>query len=379
MILSRSMRPRAVALATFALCGTSAPAVVRADGVAARLEAGTEYDTNPTRIETLDGVAGARAKVPSAALRLALNAELEQRFFDRWALSLGGGVAARRLVQVEAQGEDLLVTEGRAALSRALAEGWYLGLQAALYDVAQRADSLEDARDFRSVSPGARLLAPLGVGRLSLGVGWRWFTFKPAESLDFAGPTLALGYRRASGFAVDGAAEWDWAVGATAEQRRFAEQACAATATCAAGVPTQRQDRFFTFDAEVTRTGDQLLGAGVSVHSNRSNFVGESLWRLGTHLRLVWLLPLDLSFAARGELVLTRYDDAVAIGHGTTGAFVTIEEEGRSSIRVDLSHPLGDHLEAGVRCTVYAQAPGSGPLHFSRQLFLGYLALMLGR
>lgn len=374
------MRPRAVALATIALCGTSASALAAAEGIGARLEAGAEYDSNPTRVETLDGVPSSRPTVPSPALRLALNLDAERVLFGRWSASLGAGLAVRRLLQADAQGEDLLVSEARAALSRLLAPSWALGAQASLYDVGQRADSLEEARDFRSISPGARLLGPLGAGRFSLGAGWRWFRFKPAPSLDFAGPTVSLGYRRNPVFTLDGAAEWDWGLGTALEQRRFDPQPCSDATACAGAAQTQRQDRFVTLDADLTRTGDQLVGAGLSLQNNRSNQFGENLWRLAAHLRLVWLLPLDLSLAARGELVLTRYDDAVAVGHdAVSGAFVTIEEEGRSSARIDLSHPLGEHLEAGVRFTVYAQAPGSGPLHFSRQLFLGYLALALGR
>jgi hypothetical protein len=373
------MRPRAVALATVALCGTSAPVVARGEGFSARLESGAEYDSNPTRVETLDGVPATRGIVPSAALRLALTADLDLAFADRWFFSAGGGLAGRRLVDPAAQGEDLLVTEGRTALSRSLAQGWLLGAQAGYYDVNQRADSLEDARDFRSLSPGARLWGPLLGGRFSLGAGWRWFQFKPAPSLDFMGPTLALGFRRNPVFTIDGAAEWDWGVSAAVERRGFAGLDCSDPAACN-GQPAQRRDHFFMFDADVTRTGDQLIGAGVSVHDNRSNWAGESLWRLAAHLRLVWLLPLQLSLAARGELVFTRYDDAVAIGHdATTGAFVTIEEEGRSTARIDLSHPLGDRVEAGLRFTWYVQSPGSAPLHFSRQLYLLYLAFALGR
>jgi hypothetical protein len=373
------MRPRAVALATIAFCGTSAPALAPADGIAARLEAGAEYDSNPTRVETLDGVPPARVQVPSPALRLALNADVERRLFERWSASAGGGLAVRRLLQPDAQGDDLLVSEGRAALTWWLVQTWYLGAHAAIYDVGQRADSLVEARDFRSIAPGMRISGPLGPARFSVGGGWRWFHFKPEPSLDFEGPTASLGYRHNPVFTLDGAAEWEWGLGAATEQRRFAALACD-PADCSGAPARQRHDQFYSFDADVTRTGDQLLGLGLSVQINQSNQLGENLWRLATHLRLVWLLPLELSLAARGELVLTRYDDAVAVGHDmVSGAFVTIEEEGRSSVRLDLSRPLGNHIEAGLRYTWYAQAPGSGPLHFARHLFLAYLAVSLGR
>ena len=228
-------------------------------------------------------------------------------------MSLGGGAAVRRLLQFDAEGEDLLVTEARAALTRVLSPGWLLGAHAAFYDVGQRADSLEDARDFRSLAPGARLIAPLGPGRLALGAGWRWFVFKPAPSLDFHGPTLSLGYRRNPVFTLDGEAEWDYGFGTALEQRRFPLQPCRGRRrACGGATALARRDHFLSFDADVTRTADELLGAGISVQNNRSDRFGESLWRFAGHLRVVWLLPLDLSLAARAELVVTRYQDAVA-------------------------------------------------------------------
>ena len=82
--------------------------------------------------------------------------------------------------------------------------------------------------------------------------------------------------------------------------------------------------------AEVNRTGDALLGAGLAGQLNDSNSYGESLLRGAVYLRGVLLLPWQLSLAARAELVATRYADAVQVGRDPAGAFLSIEEEGRT-------------------------------------------------
>lgn len=347
----------------------------------ARLEAGAEYDSNPTRREDVEGTTALGPLVPSLALRLALSADADQRTTDRLSLSLGGGLAARKLADPGAIGEDLLIGDGHAGAAFTLSDHFSLGAAAAYYDVAQRADTIEDARDFRSVAPSARVMARFGRSRVQLGGGWRWFTFKPARELDFAGPTASLGYAFDPTFSLDGGADWEASVGGSLEERRFPSVACAANqAGCpSAGVST-RLDRFYAFDGEVTRTSETLVGLGLGVQHNDSDLVGQSLWRLLVRLRLVLLLPWDFSFTARGELVLTSYSDAVLVGQGPTpGNFVTIEDEGRSSLRLDLSRPLVSHLEAGLRATIYQQTPANGPVRFSRQIYLVYLAVTFGR
>jgi hypothetical protein len=369
------MRPGAVAPVIVLVVCSATAASARPPSFALRFEGGAEYDTNPTRRETLEGVAEQQPALPSAAARLAVAGDLAHRPTERLQLSLGGGLALRRLMRPEAEGEDMVITDARATVAYAVTDAWMLGATGAYYDVIQRADSLAEARDFRSVAPGLRLYGPAARGRVALGGGWRWFQFKPEPALDFAGPTASLGYRRTFVSESEAAAEWDWGLGASLEQRLFPAQPCPAATACVAA----RRDRFVALDADVTRTADQLVGGGLSLQHNASNSYGEGLWRLLAHVRLVWLLPLEFSVAARAELVATRYDDHVPVGHDRrTGAFVTIDDEGRSSLRLDLSRPLDGRLEGGVRYTYYTQTPGTAVVHFQRHVTLLYLALPLG-
>ncbi|HEY0712551.1 MAG TPA: hypothetical protein VGF45_07750 [Polyangia bacterium] len=342
-----------------------------------RLEAGAEYDSNPTRRET---VAGGEAPifVPSPAARVAVAGDVDQRLGERFQLAFAGGVAARRLIDPAAQPEDLVVSDGHLSLSL-LGERSTLSAVGSAYDVVQRADSLLEARDFRSLSAGARGILQHGQNRFFVAAGWRWFAFKPDDTFDFAGPTGTLGYRRTPQFAFDGSAEWEFGAQGSIESRGFLRRYCPTT-SCDAGGTLVRQDRFITFETDVTRTADQLFGLGLALQHNDSVRFGETLSRLLAHARLVWLLPWELSLAARAELVATRYSDSVPVGHDSqSGAFITIEEEGRSSLRLDLSRPVGRRFEAGVRYTFYTQIPVGGTVRFSRHLGFVYLALSLGR
>ena len=96
------------------------------------------------------------------------------------------------------------------------------------------------------------------------------------------------------------------------------------------------------------------------------------------HLRAALLLPLDLSLAGRVELVAARYADAVQVGRDPmTGSFVSIEEEGRSTLRLELMRPVGRWAEAGARYTFWTSGPGASAVRYGRQSLVLFLALLL--
>ena len=371
------MRLRAVALVAVSLAGSPVRA---ADllGYGLRLEAGVEHDSNPARLESVQGIPGARPIEGSPALRLVSGGDLSAAL-GRLLLSLSGGLAAKRFLLPDAQPEDVVIAEARAAAAVALGGSWELGMGLGYYDVFQRADGLGDARDFQSVTPSFRLSHDLSNGSLVLGGGWRWFRFKPEPAFDFRGPTVLAGYRHTlAGVEEDpGAAQWDLSAGVSLEDRRFLAGRCLSLQSCPPPPGTEpRRDQFLAGHLDVNRTGALLLGGGVVLGVNRSNSYGESLWRLAASGRAVALLPWRLSLSARAELVATRYQDSVPVGYDAmTGTFVSIEDEGRSSLRLELVRPLGSALELGGRYTLYSQTPGAGPVDFRRQIFLLYLGV----
>jgi hypothetical protein len=377
------MRPRAGAFVAIALVFASAGADASpALHATARLEAGAEHDTNPARTETVEGVTAPNRVGSSPLGRFAATGDVAAVLGEGFTLSLGGGFAGKGFVHADARPEDVLVADARSHVAVALGASTTFALDATYYEIFQRSDDVQDARDFRSVLPAARLEQRVGAAQLYAGAGYRSLTWKPAPELDFAGATAFLGYRqqRAVPLGEEGA-EWEWGAAASVDLRTFGGPRCESLDACRSdGTPETRRDRFVVAQVDATRTGDVLLGAGFALHLNESNSFGESLRRVIGHVRGVFLLPAGFSLATRLELVATTYADPVPVGHdATTDRYVPLEQESRSTLRAELTHPLGALVDAGLRYTYYTSAPSSGPVAFQRQTFLLYLAVVLER
>ncbi len=341
-----------------------------------RCELGPEYDTNPTRAERLSSAADL-APGPSALSRFVTSAAGAWALSPRLGLSLSGGLGGKRFMHADAHGEDVMVLEAAGTFTVGLVERTRLAFSGAYYEAFQRGPF--DRRDFRSGAPGLRLDRRFAEhGLLSVGAGYRWFTFKSDSGYSFDGPTAVVRVHQAlPGNLEQEGADWDWDAMASLEWRGFSGPACERDVCVDAGRP-RHTDRFWMASAEVTRTSRILLGAGAALHVNRSNSYGESLVRGSLHLRWVLPLPGELSLSGRAEMVVTRYADSLPLVRdpemGTPR--ISIEDESRSTLRIELARPLSRNVEIGARYTLYTSAPSSGPLDFRRQTVLLYLAVL---
>jgi hypothetical protein len=375
------MRPRAVvALIAATLAGISTGARAAELRYGLRVEGAAEYDSNPARQEQVEGSATPASITAAPALRLVSALDLALLTAGGHLYTVAVEAAGKRLLDPALQSEDLLVLDGHFTADLALTQRNRLALQLAHYEAFQRAATLPDARDFRSTSPTLRLEHRRDRTRFAGGGGWRWFAFKPERTLDFQAPTAFLAYRQAVAPPIEEpGAEWDWGLTASFEGRQFRSSRCLAGAPCPPPTPAaRRRDRFFALAADLNRTGAALLGGGLALQLNDSNSYGESLARLAVHLRAVVLLPWQLSLAGRAELAATRYRDAVQVGRDPAGAFLSIEEEGRSTVRLELVRPLGRLLEAGLRYSFWTTALGTGTVRYQRHTALVFLAVTLG-
>jgi hypothetical protein len=212
----------------------------------------------------------------------------------------------------------------------------------------------------------------------SLGGGFRWFTFKSEGAYSFRAPTAFLLFRHfLPGDVLSGGADWEWSAGASLEARTFDGIACTASGCNQASGGVQHKDRFWIGHAELSRTGGWLIGAGVAVHYNQSNSYGEALLRGLAHVRAVVPLPLQMSLSTRAEVVATRYRDPLTFLKPVAGLPSTsIEDESRSTLRVELSRLFADHVEIGARYVFYTSAPSSSAVGFRRQTALFYIAFL---
>jgi hypothetical protein len=371
------MRLRIVAIVGFCLCGLGAR--TRAEPVRYdwRLEDGLEYDTNPARTERIAGEDAQPSAPASLLARLVASGSLLAPLGERNILTLAGALGGKWFASSGARADNVLVAQAAATHTLRLGQRTQAALTGAYYDVFQRRSF--DLPDFRSVAPSLRMDQVLGKSlRVSLGGGYRWFTFKPNDAYSFTAPTALFAIRHTlPGELLDGGADWEWSAGGSVEARDFRGPACTTSGCGNSAGDAGHSDRFWVGHAEWSRTGSWLFGSGAAVHINQSNSFGEALVRGLLHVRAVVPLPWELSLAMRGELIATRYADALTFSQPVAGLpSASIEDESRSTLRIDVARLFEGRFELGARYVYYTSAPASGALGFRRQTALLYLAFL---
>ncbi len=380
-----SQTRRFAILRTLLLWGATAALPTRAHSqprVAVRLEAGPEFDSNPARLEEVKGAPAPQIDT-SSLLRTVGAADLVLPISARQTLAATAGAGGKLFLNQAARPEDVAVAQATAIWSLGLSERIGVSASATYYDAfARGGGNAGDPRDFRSIGPSGRIDHTLGPLRLSAGGGYRWFTWKPRPDFDFQAPTLfASVHHQVRAALGSDAADWDWGISGNVEARRFRGARCESLDACPPADPAKQQpwrDRFVVIGADVTRTADTLLGAGVALHLNYSNSYAQSLGRVVLHTRAVVLLPWDLSLSGRIEAVFTRYADGVPLRVDPAGKILTsIEDESRSTIRIDLVRSLAEGFEIGLRCSLFTNDLGGGPVSYGRYTGLVFGAINL--
>ncbi len=381
-----------IAISMFALAGAAAadePAEVEAppdnEHYTLRAEVGTEFDSNAKRTETIAGTE-LPPRVRSFLQRLVLGGTFSDVVSPRHAVAVSGIAAGKIFDASEARSENVAIAQSSGAWRVRLGERSRLTASGTYYEAfqARHDDPVAEAerRDFRSLIPNLQLgwLATDTVD-LSLTAGWRWLVFKSDRDFDFAGPTAAVDLRW--GLQREDAADWEAGAGAAVEHRGFAGPAfmpaCTPTGLPCPG-PNLRRDDLYTAHVEVTRTGLLLAGAGYAFHYNASNSFGDAVMRHFAIVRFAASLPFELALAARAELLFAHYRDVLnlAIDPSSVGSrFVSVEDENRSSARIDLSRALGEHLRLLARYTLYVSELGGNAGSYLRQTALLSLAYTL--
>jgi hypothetical protein len=371
------MRLRIVAIFGFFVCGLGARARADQTHYDWRLEDGLEYDTNPARTEHVAGGNLQPASPASILARLVASGSLSAPLGDSNVLAVSGALGGKWFTDSGARADNVLVVQGAATDRLRLGQRTQAALACAYYDVYQRRSF--DLPDFRSAAPSLRLDQGLGTSMLaSVGGGYRWFTFKPDNAYSFAAPTAFVAIRHAlPGDLLSGGADWEWSAGGSVEARGFDGPACTASGCSDQAGGSRHRDRFWIGHAELSRTGSWLFGSGAALHINQSNSYGEALVRGLFHVRAVIPLPWELSLSVRGELVATRYADPLTFSQPVAGLpSASIEDEARSTFRIDLAHLVEGRFEVGARYVYYTSAPTSGALEYRRQTLLLYLAFL---
>jgi len=345
-----------------------------------RAEIGAEYDSNAHRVEQI--TSSGQAVVGSFLQRLVLSAQALGQIAPRHALAWSATGAAKIFDAPAARSENVVIAQSSLVWRATLGERTWLAPSASYYEAFQswtpEGDPAGERRDFRSLAPTVELRRGVSESvELGLAAGYRWLLFKPDRDFDFDGPTAGVNLRWFRD--TESGADWEARAGAAIEHRGFAGPAlvgnCMPDSLPCPG-PAKRNDDFVMAQAELTRTGRVLLGAGYAFQHNGSNSYGDTLVRHYAIARVAAALPLGLYLAARGDLLFAFYRDAVPIARAdvmqmsAAKPYNTYEEENRSTVRVDLSRDIGDRLRLVGRYTFYANELGSNAGTYRRHTLL---------
>jgi hypothetical protein len=361
--------------------GVIALAVLR---LALKLELGPEYDSNAivrgaVPVDTPTGSALARTTT-----RLALSWQSGISL-----LRVSGGLGAKVFFNREVADQDVLV--GQLAVDERLTVGRFvdIGFSGDYYDAGQLnvappcGDTCNRHRDFRTGSATARISFIDDPGDFTLAAGWRGFQYKPDSSVDFEAvqATVAAAARAHVGHG-DRSHELAVTGGYHIERRWFS--GARDLNNCGPGEPVdtdclltsqaRRRDWFHEASFELSYLGPVLLTVGYGLQLNLSDSFGQSLLRHVLTLRLAGRLPWRIYATVKAQLLLTNYLDQVVLDHNAvTQIPISIEDENRNALIVDLERPIGKTGVAVVaRYSYYTNEISASNVDFSRHVvYLG--------
>lgn len=348
-----------------------------------KLELGPEYDTNANRAETVAGAQPVDTPISSALLRGISRASLA---LSPGALQLRveAGLGGKLFFNSAVADQNVLVGQLTALTRARLAPQLHLGLDGDYYDAWQStrrpacAPECLRRRDFLSGSILLRILSAPPSALVSLSAGYRGFGYKPDPTFDFH--ALVLGGRIAVRIdGADGGGDWDVAASYRVERRRFggfAERNRCPPGTpledgCLAPTAETRTDWFHQGWFEIGYVSRLLVGVAYGLELNQSNSFAQALLRHLLVFKAALRLPLEVYFTLKAQLLFTTYFDPVLLEHQPSSqTFLSIEDENRNALVVELERALGGiGLAVTGRYSIFTNELTAQPVSFTRQVF----------
>jgi hypothetical protein len=369
--------------------GVVAVAVLK---LALRLELGPEYDTNANRAEVVAGAPSSDVPTASPLLRTTMRGTLA------WGrgvnlLRVGAGFGAKVFFNPDVYDQTTFVGQASVDERVRVDPRLDLGLGGDYYDATQL-DAASPCsgclrhRDFRSGTLLGRLTVRDQPGTLSLAGGYRGFEWKPDATFDFQAAQADVVATTPLRGPHD--TEWELIASYHLERRWFAgsaDRTCDPrkdpNCSCPVGAPLDyaclsnseaRADWFQQAALDLSFLGLLYAALGYAVQLNLSNSIGQSLLRHMLTLKLGYRIPWKIYATLKAQLFLTSYFDPVLLDRRLSSqTFITIEDENRNSVVVDLERPIGTSgVSIEARYSVYTNELSSIPVSFLRQVvYLG--------
>ncbi len=392
--MTRTTRRTSHALAAVACAcvgGVGRPAIAEPPAVSLSLEAGSEYDSNPLRLEL---VGDNELQVTGSPLfRVGARSRVSWRPREGHRLGVRAFAGAKWFTDEPARDENVAILQANARYDVAVARRQ--ALISVRFDNYQ-ADGFDlgggglDTRTFssRDGSLAVTLVGP-DAHRATAHVGVRVFRYNPDADFDWIGDHYGVDYsttlwsEEETDIDVDvalddevGPASVDIRAGYRLERRDFAGNAfangCGADPSPAPEcfVPTSlgRADLQHSAYAEVAYTGQRLYSARYEVQVADSNSFGQSLvrhrWEVAVTSELVW----DVYVTARGFVRYNVFLDPLLLARDVqNNTFVSIDDENRNGLVLHATRDIGDDWMAEARYSLYSNEFASRDVSFRRQ------------
>jgi hypothetical protein len=280
---------------------------------------------------------------------------------SRHVLALDAGGGGKVFWRDTARAADEAVYHGDAAWGVRGGSGgaW---LSASIYDAYQR----ESTRDFRTEGLTLQYTVD-GPASTRLGalVSYRGLQYKPDDRYNFHGPLggVSLDWRLTSGRG-DAVVDWTVRLQYSVAARFFAGSAIAVPSRCnllavLCTEDARRQDLNHQARAEVQYLGNADAALFYSVEFNRSNSYGESYQRHAIGLKFTASLFAGIYLTAKGVLQLSRFRDPYLVSEVSNVSFVSIDDENRSSLVLQLARDLAEHWTLNLRYSLFVNESGA--------------------
>lgn len=354
--------------------------------LALAIEAGTEYDSNPLRLELVgDGDAGVDG---SPLFRLGARGRLSWRPSSSSRLALQTFAGAKWFTEDPARDENVVIAQVNARYDLALPSR--RALVGVRFDNYQ-ADGFDlggggiDTRTFSSRDPAlsVTLIGP-GAHRFTGHAGVRWFRYNPDADFDWFGDHYGVDY--STNLWSDDDAVEPTSLGVRAgyrlERRDYRGRAfangCGPDPEPEPGcfVPTARgrDDLYHAAYAEVSFAGERIYAARYELQVADSNSFGQSLVRHKWELSVTSELPWGLFATARGFIRYNVFLDPLLLARDVQNqTFISIEDENRNGLVVHVARDFADSWTAEVRYSLYSNEFASRDVSFRRQTAYGGL------
>ena len=337
------------------------------------VESGMEADSNVSRVETGDR---SSRRVAAAAGRAGARVDGRDRVLGgSYFVGLSGLI--RIVGNAEPRDENVLFYAGELrwlhpVRGRAVATGVHLTMTdsfAVLGGVG--------ARTFRNLGGDAVLvLGHHEDHRVTLELGGRDFSYKPAHMFDWRGPVGNARYDGLLWHTDDRTRSLEIIAIAGLDARRFDSHALAGcapgTATNAPCSATQtslrRRDRYQRASVELRWAGGLVATGSYQLTVIDSNSFAQSLIRQRVIGAITMELFGKLLGTATATLQIDQYPEGIPIEDERQHEFTSLEDENRSSLQLRLARALSTSWSLETRAAVWRDFDTTGNASFRREL-----------